>query len=400
MPGRQRVRRGVADAAALPRGAAQLGVGGVGQRQRARRAARARPRARGPGGVDHRGRPGPRRRRPAGRGHRLDPRAAGRADGRPRSLEVGARRLAGRMAAVLQGSLLVRFSPPEVADVFCASRLGTSYDGTFGALAGGDLRGIVERTTPSCDAITCRARVRSVNAERVSPIRRRTSASPASESGRSPWRTWASLAAKHGGLGSRLVGDFTRATSSRATAGHRQAVYAFAGRSWTPWEDRLGQRAGRRIFGENRLTTDRHRRGRGPGRRPMGRATRWCSRSPGRASPCATFAHRMGERGWLRTFAEVGLHWCRTWRSWRAARCAPGDRIRGVAMAAHDVGLPTDVPQRPWATWARPQMVLRRGPAVVAADDADWLRRPAGPVRGSTSGSPAIWFADRPAPRL
>ncbi|HEX5090441.1 MAG TPA: acyl-CoA dehydrogenase family protein [Nocardioides sp.] len=69
--------------------------------------------------------------------------------GDPSALEVGARRLAGRMAAVLQGSLLVRFSPPEVADVFCASRLGTSYDGTFGALAGGDLRGIVERATPT-----------------------------------------------------------------------------------------------------------------------------------------------------------------------------------------------------------------------------------------------------------
>jgi putative acyl-CoA dehydrogenase len=68
--------------------------------------------------------------------------------GDPDRLEVGARRLAGRMAAVLQGSLLVRFSPPEVADVFCASRLGSSYDGTFGALAGGDLRAIVERTTP------------------------------------------------------------------------------------------------------------------------------------------------------------------------------------------------------------------------------------------------------------
>jgi len=64
------------------------------------------------------------------------------------ALEVGARRLAGRMAAVLQGSLLVRFSPAEVADVFCASRLGTSYDGTFGALGGGDLRGIVDRATP------------------------------------------------------------------------------------------------------------------------------------------------------------------------------------------------------------------------------------------------------------
>ena len=50
------------------------------------------------------------------------------------SLEVGARRLAGRMAACLQGALLVRFAPPEVADAFCGSRLGTSYDGTYGTL--------------------------------------------------------------------------------------------------------------------------------------------------------------------------------------------------------------------------------------------------------------------------
>jgi putative acyl-CoA dehydrogenase len=64
-------------------------------------------------------------------------------------LERSARRLAGRMAACLQGSLLVRFAPPEVADAFCASRLGTSYDGTFGTLEGGDLRAIVERATPT-----------------------------------------------------------------------------------------------------------------------------------------------------------------------------------------------------------------------------------------------------------
>jgi putative acyl-CoA dehydrogenase len=63
-------------------------------------------------------------------------------------LERSARRLAGRMAACLQGSLLVRFGPPEIADAFCASRLGTSYDGTFGTLEGGDLRAIVERATP------------------------------------------------------------------------------------------------------------------------------------------------------------------------------------------------------------------------------------------------------------
>ena len=66
------------------------------------------------------------------------------------SLEVGARRLAGRMAACLQGALLVRFAPAEVADAFCASRLGTAYDGTFGALTApvSDLRTIVERATP------------------------------------------------------------------------------------------------------------------------------------------------------------------------------------------------------------------------------------------------------------
>src|SRR6476469_5126723 len=66
------------------------------------------------------------------------------------TLEVSARRLAGRMAACLQGALLVRFAPPEVADAFCASRLGTSYDGVFGTLTSPatDLASIVERATP------------------------------------------------------------------------------------------------------------------------------------------------------------------------------------------------------------------------------------------------------------
>jgi putative acyl-CoA dehydrogenase len=64
--------------------------------------------------------------------------------------EVGARRLAGRMAACLQGALLVRFAPPEVADAFCGSRLGTTYEGTFGTLTSptADLRAIVDRATP------------------------------------------------------------------------------------------------------------------------------------------------------------------------------------------------------------------------------------------------------------
>jgi len=66
----------------------------------------------------------------------------------PDEMEVSARRLAGRMAAVLQGSLLVRYAPAEVADVFCASRLGVGHDGTYGALTGGSLATIVARATP------------------------------------------------------------------------------------------------------------------------------------------------------------------------------------------------------------------------------------------------------------
>jgi putative acyl-CoA dehydrogenase len=65
------------------------------------------------------------------------------------TLEVSARRLAGRMAACLQGSLLVRFAPAAVADAFCATRLGSDYGGTLGTLPSGvDLRAIVERATP------------------------------------------------------------------------------------------------------------------------------------------------------------------------------------------------------------------------------------------------------------
>jgi putative acyl-CoA dehydrogenase len=64
-------------------------------------------------------------------------------------LELRARRLAGQMAAVLQGALLVQHAPAPVAEAFCASRLGTEYAGTFGTLPRGlDLHAIVERTTP------------------------------------------------------------------------------------------------------------------------------------------------------------------------------------------------------------------------------------------------------------
>ena len=61
-------------------------------------------------------------------------------------VEARARRLVERMALVLQGALLVRWAPPEVADAFCASRLGGDGGSTFGTLAHTlDLRAVVER---------------------------------------------------------------------------------------------------------------------------------------------------------------------------------------------------------------------------------------------------------------
>ena len=57
--GRQRLRRGLRPAAALPRVAAELDLGGLRQRQRPRRPARARPRARRARRLGDRGRAGP-----------------------------------------------------------------------------------------------------------------------------------------------------------------------------------------------------------------------------------------------------------------------------------------------------------------------------------------------------
>ncbi|MFD5625117.1 MULTISPECIES: acyl-CoA dehydrogenase family protein [unclassified Streptomyces] len=64
-------------------------------------------------------------------------------------VEGRARRLVERIALVLQGSLLVRYAPPEVADAFCASRLGGDWGSAFGTLPHSlDLATVVERARP------------------------------------------------------------------------------------------------------------------------------------------------------------------------------------------------------------------------------------------------------------
>ena len=62
---------------------------------------------------------------------------------------AAARRLVERLALCLQGSLLVRHAPAEVADAFCATRLGGEGGRAYGTLPPGvDAAAIVERHRP------------------------------------------------------------------------------------------------------------------------------------------------------------------------------------------------------------------------------------------------------------
>ena len=90
----------------------------------------------------------------AGADHRLD---AHLAKVRERASEVfssedpqfEARRLVEELALALQGSLVVRHSPPAVADAFCVSRLAGDCGRVYGTLpAGTDAKEIVDRALP------------------------------------------------------------------------------------------------------------------------------------------------------------------------------------------------------------------------------------------------------------
>jgi putative acyl-CoA dehydrogenase len=55
------------------------------------------------------------------------------------------RRLVSEVALAMQAALLVKYTPPAVADAFCASRLDRDWAPTFGTLpAGADVSGIIE----------------------------------------------------------------------------------------------------------------------------------------------------------------------------------------------------------------------------------------------------------------
>jgi putative acyl-CoA dehydrogenase len=65
------------------------------------------------------------------------------------NLESRARKLVERMATVLQSSLLLRHGDPDVAALFCSSRLDGNWGHTFGTLESGpNMKLVIERHRP------------------------------------------------------------------------------------------------------------------------------------------------------------------------------------------------------------------------------------------------------------
>ena len=141
---------------------------------------------------------------------------------------------------------------------------------------------------------------------------------------------------KHGGLGSGVEGDFLGDT--RHHGGDYQAVYAFAREELDWWGHQLGRELPHGMFGEN-LTT----RGLDVDGALVGE--RWAVGDQvvlevcGPRIPCATFAARMAERGWVKRFSDVG----RTGAYLSVVTggtVRPGDAIEVVARPSHDITVP------------------------------------------------------------
>jgi MOSC domain-containing protein YiiM len=141
---------------------------------------------------------------------------------------------------------------------------------------------------------------------------------------------------KHGGLGSGVEGDFLGDT--RHHGGDYQAVYAFAREELDWWGDQLGRELPDGMYGENLTTSGLDVDGALVGER-------WAVGAEvvlevcGPRIPCATFAARMGERGWVRRFSEVG----RTGAYLSVVTggtVRPGDAIEVVSRPSHDITVP------------------------------------------------------------
>jgi MOSC domain-containing protein YiiM len=108
---------------------------------------------------------------------------------------------------------------------------------------------------------------------------------------------------KHGGLGSGLEGDFLGDIQHHG--GDTQAVYAFAREELDWWAGELGRDLPNGMFGENLTTQGLDVDGAVVGEHwAVGDEVVLEVTAP--RIPCATFAARMGERGWVKRFSRVG----------------------------------------------------------------------------------------------
>ncbi len=122
--------------------------------------------------------------------------------------------------------------------------------------------------------------------------------------------------------------------SRRHHGGPDKAVYAYAQESASWWAEQLGRDVPPGLFGENLRTSGVDVDGAVVGER-------WQVGEPGTGpllevtmprTPCATFTHRMGERGWARRFTEGGR---------------PGAYLRVLANGTLRAGQPVEVVHRP-----------------------------------------------------
>ncbi|GAB3066518.1 MOSC domain-containing protein [Pedococcus soli] len=138
---------------------------------------------------------------------------------------------------------------------------------------------------------------------------------------------------KHGGLGSGVVGDFI--ADVKHHGGDQQAVYAYAREELDAWQERLGRELADGVFGENLTTTGLEVDGALLGER-------WAVGDEvvlevcGPRVPCATFQARMGERGWVKRFTEVGNTGAYL-SVVTGGEVRPGDAIEVVSRPGHGV---------------------------------------------------------------
>lgn len=132
-----------------------------------------------------------------------------------------------------------------------------------------------------------------------------------------------------GTRGSGLAGD--RVLDGGHHGGDDQAVYAYAREDLDEWSGQLGRELAGGVFGENLTTRGLDVTGALIGERWRVGPQVLLEVSVPRI-PCRTFAHWMGERGWIRRFTQ---------------RAAPGAYLRVVEPGHIRAGDPVEVVDRP-----------------------------------------------------